>query len=230
MNISTKGFKILSIFIACWGIIFLSTGVYMEKNIKPKVKVNYTLSVEKRKIPQAQAKSNEIKLKDIEIEINNPISVNIKDYLENYNNIDVEVMKSLKLDTSLVNINQPGVYQYTITYKKKKYLGNVKVNEKKLPIINFTLKNITLTTGEAISTNPRTYIKEEITDEVYNNITLDISRVNNQVQDDYEYYILYNGTIYKGEISIRNPGPTIITSNENKNQMPGAETTPTQTE
>ena len=51
----------------------------------------------------------------------------------------------------------------------------------------------------------------DFSQEVYNNITLDISKVNNQVQGNYEYFIKYNGTIYKGEIAYRNPGPTIIT-------------------
>ena len=36
--------------------------------------------------------------------------------------MDEKVLKSLKLDTSLVNINQAGDYNYTITYKKKKYI------------------------------------------------------------------------------------------------------------
>ena len=63
--------------------------------------------------------------------------------------------------------------------------------------VTFTLINLTLTTGDAVPTNPRNYIKEEITEEVYNNITLDISKVNNQVQGNYEYFIKYNGTIYK---------------------------------
>ena len=137
--------------------------------------------------------------------------MNIEDYLENINNIEMSVLKVLKLDTSLVNITQSGTYQYTITYNKKKYIGTIKIKEKELPNVTFTLINLSLTTGDAIPTNPRNYIKEEITEEVYNNITLDISKVNNQVQGNYEYFIKYNGTIYKGEIAYRNPGPTIIT-------------------
>ena len=134
-----------------------------------------------------------------------------EDYLENISNIEMSVLKVLKLDTSLVNITQAGTYQYTITYNKKKYIGTIKIKEKELPNVTFTLINLTLTTGDAVPTNPRNYIKEEIAEEVYNNITLDISKVNNQVQGNYEYFIKYNGTIYKGEIAYRNPGPTIIT-------------------
>lgn len=210
---SSKEMKVLSFIIAFWGIIFIGSGLYINKSFKPKEIIRYSLNVEEKRISQAQAKTNEIKLKDIEIEINNPISINIEDYLENINNIEMSVLKVLKLDTSLINITQAGTYQYTITYNKKKYIGVVKVKEKELPNVTFTLINLTLTTGDAIPTNPRNYIKEEITEEVYNNITLDISKVNNQVQGNYEYYIKYNGTIYKGEIAYRNPGPTIITPN-----------------
>lgn len=208
---SSKDMKFLSFIIAFWGIIFIGSGLVMNKTYKPKEKIRYSLNIEEKIISQAQAKTNEIKLKDLEIEINNPISMNIEDYLENINNIEMSVLKVLKLDTSLVNITQAGTYQYTITYNKKKYIGTIKIKEKELPNVTFTLINLTLTTGDAVPTNPRNYIKEEITEEVYNNITLDISKVNNQVQGNYEYFIKYNGTIYKGEIAYRNPGPTIIT-------------------
>lgn len=208
---SSKDMKFLSFIIAFWGIIFIGSGLVMNKTYKPKEKIRYSLNIEEKIISQAQAKTNEIKLKDLEIEINNPISMNIEDYLENISNIEMSVLKVLKLDTSLVNITQAGTYQYTITYNKKKYIGTIKIKEKELPNVTFTLINLTLTTGDAVPTNPKNYIKEEITEEVYNNITLDISKVNNQVQGNYEYFIKYNGTIYKGEIAYRNPGPTIIT-------------------
>lgn len=208
---SSKDMKFLSFIIAFWGIIFIGSGLVMNKTYKPKEKIRYSLNIEEKIISQAQAKTNEIKLKDLEIEINNPISMNIEDYLENISNIEMSVLKVLKLDTSLVNITQAGTYQYTITYNKKKYIGTIKIKEKELPNVTFTLINLTLTTGDAVPTNPRNYIKEEITEEIYNNITLDISKVNNQVQGNYEYFIKYNGTIYKGEIAYRNPGPTIIT-------------------
>ena len=68
-----------------------------------------------------QAKKNEIKLKDIVLEINNPISVNVVDYLENADQISQNVLSQLVLDTSLVNINQAGSYQYSIKYNKKRY-------------------------------------------------------------------------------------------------------------
>ena len=103
---SNKEMKVLSFIIAFWGIVFIGSGLIMNKSFKPKEKIRYSLNIEEKRISQAQAKTNEIKLKDLEIEINNPISMNIEDYLENINNIEMSVLKVLKLDTSLVNITQ----------------------------------------------------------------------------------------------------------------------------
>ena len=125
MKLNSKEMRVLSIIVAGWGIAFTSSGFVMHSNDKPIIKTKYSLHVETKKIAETQAKTNEIKLKDIEIEINNPISVNIKDYLEDVENISDDILSILKLDTSLVNINEAGTYQYTITYKKKKYIGNV---------------------------------------------------------------------------------------------------------
>lgn len=215
MKLNKKEIRTLSIIIAIWGVFLIGSGTIMQTKVKPIINTKYSLNIKKKRIAQAQAKTNEIKLKDITIEINNPISVNIKDYLENVENISNETLKNLKLDTSLVNINQAGTYQYTISYKKKKYLANIIVKEKELPNMTFTLKSLTLITGNSLSTNPRSYIKENISDEVLNNITLDLSGVNNQTQGNYKYYIIYKGTKYQGDITITNPGPTIITKPSN---------------
>ena len=69
--------------------------------------------------------------------------------------------------------------------------------------MKFTLKNIPLYIGESIPTDKRLYINETITDEVYQNIVLDISQVNTSVQNDYPYYIIYKNTKYEGKISVR---------------------------
>lgn len=220
MKLNTKEKQILSIIIAAWGIFLIGSGTIMQTKIKPIINTKYSLNIKNKKIAQAQAKTNEIKLKDITVEINNPISVNIKDYLENVENISTETLKNLKLDTSLVNINQAGTYQYTITYKKKKYLANIIVKEKELPNMTFTLKSLTLVTGDSLSTNPKSYINEIITDEILNNITLDLSGVNNQTQGNYKYYIIYKGTKYQGDITITNPGPIIITKPKNPQSTP----------
>ena len=135
MKLNNKEKYILSGVLAVWGVFLVSSGAAMQKQIKPIIHTDYTLKVQSRKIPEAQAKTNEIKLKDVSVEINNPISVDVRDYLEDVDKIDEKVLKALKLDTSLVNINQAGDYQYTITYKKKKYIG-------KITIINGLIKQI----------------------------------------------------------------------------------------
>ena len=211
MRINKKEKRLLSVVIAIWGIFLITSGLIMNGQVKPIINKVYTAKIETRKIAETQAKTNEIKLKDLTIEINNPLSVNIKDYLENIENLSDATIKSLKLDTSLVNINEAGTYQYTITYKKKKYLGNIIIKEKELPNVKFTLKTIRLMIGESLSSNPRDFINEEITDEVYNNLTLDLSKVDTTKQQDYDYYIIYKGVTYQGKIEVRAPGPTIIT-------------------
>jgi len=210
MKLNQKQARILSSTIAVFSIFMIGSGIIMRITDKPIVKTKYIVSVEKKKIAEAQAKTDEIKVKDLEIEINNPISVNIKDYLEDVDKLKESTIKALKLDTSLVNINQAGTYKYTITYGKKKYLGSIKVKEKELPNVTLTLKTIKLKTKEALSSNPRTFIEGDITDEVYNNLTLDISKVDTQNQGDYTYYIIYKGVTYQGKVEVRDPGPTII--------------------
>ena len=211
MKLNKKQTRILSITLAVWGIFLVISGLIMNSQVKPIVKTKYTVKIEARKIEEAQAKTNEIKLKNIEVEVNNPISVDIKDYLEDVDKISDETIKALKLDTSLVNINQAGSYQYIIKFKKKKYVGTIIIKEKELPNVTLTLKTIKLKTKESLSSNPRTFIEGEIPDEVYNNLTLDISKVDTENQGDYTYSITYKGVTYQGKVEVRDPGPTIIT-------------------
>lgn len=213
MKFNNRELKILSIVAASWGIIFIGSGIYMEKNEKVNINTKYTLKISSNRIAETQAKKNEIKLKDFELEINTPLSVDVKDYLEDVENISESILQELKLDTSRVNINEAGDYQYTITYKKKKYLGNIKIKEKELPNVTLKLKNIVLNKGDALSTNPSSYIEGEVPEEVYNNLTLDLSGVQDQVPGSYKYYISYKNETYEGEITIKDPGPTIITPN-----------------
>ncbi len=214
MKFNTREHRWLSVILATFGIFLVISGILMNSRIKPMVQTKFTISVEKRKVAETQAKSNEIKVKDIEIEINNPISIDVKDYLENIEDLDEETLKYLKLDTSLVNINEAGTYDYKIIYKKKTYIGKVKVKEKELPNMTFTLKTIKIETKGTLSESPRSYINETITDEIFNNITLDISNVDTANQGDYIYYIIYKGVTYQGNVEVRDPKPTVITPTE----------------
>lgn len=212
LKLNKREIKILTVVIAVWGVFLVISGITMNLNKKTVNKVNYRLDVSNKKIASAQAKKIEIILKDVEVEINNPISVNVKDYLKDGDKIDEKIIKQLELDTSLVNISQAGSYKYTITYNKKKYQGTIKVKEKELPDMKFTLKTIPLYVGESIPTDKRLYINETISDEVYNSIVLDISQVNNSVQNDYKYYIIYKNTKYEGTVSVREKVVTTVTT------------------
>ena len=216
MKLSDLEKRTFSIVLTIWAIFLIISGLIMNNELRPEIQTNYTLNIEKRKIAEAQAKTNEIKLKEIEIEMNTPLSVDVKDYLLDTENLSEDTIKSLKLDTSLVNINQSGNYSYKIIYQKKTYIGTIKIKEKELPNVTFTLKTIKLQTKETLSTNPRSFINEVISDEVYNNITLDISNVDTSTQGDYIYYILYNGVTYQGKVEIRDPSPIIIPPKEEK--------------
>ena len=211
MKFNKKEIKILAIFIAVWGLFFIGSGIVMKSNKKITKKTNYKLVVKKSKKSQAQAKKIEVILKDIEIEINNPISVNVKDYLVDGDKIDDKIIKQLELDTSLVNISQAGTYTYTIKYNKKKYQGKIKVKEKELPDMTFTLKEITLYIGEAIPKDKKAFINEQLPDEIYEKITMEIPTIDTSVQNDYKYYAIYKNTRYDGIIRIREKGIIEIT-------------------
>ena len=211
MKFNKKEIQILSVALAICGITLIGSGITMNSKVKPIIHTNYSVSIKQKKIAEAQAKTNEIKLKEIKLEINTPLSVDIKDYLENVENIDNETLKVLKLDTSLVNINEAGTYQYTITYKKKTYIGTAIIKEKELPNVTFTLKTIKLKTKESLMTDPRLFINEQISDEVYNNLELNIASVDTTKQGDYTYYITYKGVTHQGTVEVRDPQPTIIT-------------------
>lgn len=211
-TITKKESRFLSLTIAGCGTLLIGSGLIMT-NTTPEtvIKHNYSVAVTEQKV--AQAKTNEIKLKAMELEINNPMSLDIKDYIENVDQIETSVLKALKLDTSLVNINQAGTYTYTISYKKKKYNGTFTIKEKELPKVDLTLKNLSLEKGAALSTNVSTYIVEELTDEVRNNIILNLRDVNTAQPGEYQYTVTYNNRLYTGKIWIYEKQTTVITPN-----------------
>ena len=211
-EITKKEIRILSITIACCGLLLIGSGLIMSTTKTKKIiKHNYTVAISEQKVKEA--KTNEIKLKDIELEINTPISLNIKAYLENINEIEESVLKSLKLDTSSVNINQAGTYTYTITYKKKKYNGNFVIKEKALPNVDITLKNLSLEVGSALSTNVSSYIVEQLSEEVLVNIIINLKEVNTAQPGEYQYTVTYNNKLYTAKIWIYEKQTTIITPN-----------------
>lgn len=213
-KISNKEKKVISIACAAWGIILIGSGSAMTAMAVPETVEMSDLQIIQKRV--ADNKSNEIKLKDIEVEINKPLSVDVKDYLENADDIDSSVLKKLKLDISGINITQAGSYKYTITYNKKKYIGTCKIKEKELPKVDLTLKNLKLPIGTAISTDLTTYIEENLSDEVKNNITLDLSKVSTSEAGIYQYTVTYNNNLYTGTIEVYQPQTKVITPNQNE--------------
>lgn len=205
-NITSKQRNIIVAVIAIWGIIFIGSGITMNFMDKPITKTKRELKVTQKRV--ANMKSNEIRLKNMEQEINQPLSVNVKDYLENANDIEEDILRELQLDTSMVNVNQAGNYTYTIKYKKKTFNGTFTIKEKPLPDMVLTLKNLNLETGSALSTDVQTYITEKLTTELKKNIKLNLTNVNTAQAGSYQYTVTYNGRLYTGTITIYTPQKT----------------------
>ena len=186
MKFNHRELNILTVVIAAWGLFFVTSGTIMNQSRKVVTKHTYSVDVATKQISLVQAKKNEVILKDITLDEGTPISMNIKDYLENPDQISDSVLTLLSkgLDTSAVNAKQPGTYTYTITYKKKIYQAKIYIVAKKLPNVTITLKEKNIPTTGTISRNIRDYIYEEITDEVYNNMILDLKEVIAKYQVD----------------------------------------------
>ena len=119
------------------GVLCISSGVMynslQESNVNQKVLV----VVEQKQV--SKESDVDIKLKNLTIEVNTPLSVKIVDYLDSA--VPDEVLANLKLDTSSVNVTEPGTYNYTVTYKKKKYHGIIVVKENQ--VSNNALQSVT---------------------------------------------------------------------------------------
>ena len=209
MKLNSRELQILSIVIAIWGIFLVTSGTIMSQDKKTIVKKTYSIDVSTQQISQIQAKKNEIIVKDITIEAGNPISSNVRDYLENPDQISDTMLAQLSkgLDTSSVNINQAGTYTYSITYKKKTYQAKVTVTNKVLPKVTITLREKNMPTTGTISRNVRDYIYENVSDEVVKNMILDLKEViaHQNIPGKYKYSIIYNDTTYYGDFIIREP-------------------------
>lgn len=227
MKFNSREKRILSITLAGWGIFFIGAGIVMNANIKTVVNTKYTLGIQAKKIAEAQAKSNEIKLKDFEIEINNPLSVDVKDYLNEVEKISTNTIKELKLDTSRVNINEAGTYEYNIIYKKKIYVGKIVVKAKELPKIKVK-EEIEIPKGGTLDvSNKAYYLQESLPAEVMNNIIIDLSSVDLGNVGTYQFFVKYQDTKYTGNIKVVEPitSPTQEKIEEKKEQTTNTNTT-----
>ncbi len=193
------------------GILCISSGIMYSslkaKNVDEKVLV----IVEQKQV--SKETDVDIKLKDLTIEVNTPLSVKIIDYLDSA--VSDEVLANLELDTSSVNVTQPGTYNYTITYKKKIYNGIIIVKEKEVPtntLQSITLRTLNVNIGTALSTDISNYVIEPLTDEIKSTMFIDLSKVNVNAAGSYQYTITYNNSIYTGTITITETQPTLSTT------------------
>lgn len=216
-KLTNKESKIIAIVLTAWGIIFIGSGYTIKTMDKPVKETKTELQILQKRV--SQKKTNELKLKDIELEINTPLSLNIKDYLENIEEIDNETINSLKLDTSMVNITEAGTYKYTIIFNKKKYNGNCTIKEKPLPNLELKLNNLKVPTGTTLSTNLEVYISETLEEEVKKNIILDLSKISTTETGIYQYTITYNNKLYTGTIEVYEPqSKDIIADNQTEDE------------
>ena len=190
------------------GILCISSGV-MYNSLQEN-------NVEEKQV--SKENDIDIKLKNLTIEVNTPLSVKIIDYLDSA--VRDEVLANLKLDTSAVNVTKPGTYNYTVSYKKKTYQGIIIVKEKE--IVNNTLQSITLKTvninvGTALPTDVSNYVIEPLTDEVKTNMLINLSKVNVNIAGSYQYTITYNNSIYTGTIVVTETQPTLSTNIDESN-------------
>ena len=198
------------------GVLCISSGVMynslQESNVNQKVLV----VVEQKQV--SKESDVDIKLKNLTIEVNTPLSVKIVDYLDSA--VPDEVLANLKLDTSSVNVTEPGTYNYTVTYKKKKYQGIIVVKEKQVSnnaLQSITLKTININVGTALPTDVSNYVIEPLTDDVKATMLIDLSKVNVNLAGSYQYTITYNNSIYTGTIVVTESQPTLSTDIGNEN-------------
>lgn len=202
MTNNLRNFTVLS-FTFLGGLCIIS-GITMPKIIRFEQSDVAKLSVTQKKV--SKCKSNEIKLKEITIQEEVPISTNVEEYLLTPDDIDEAIISRLKLDTSNVNISNIGSYTYTITYKKKIYNGTVNVIAKPLPQVeSMTLNELSIEVGKELPKDIKSYIKEELSTDVINAIRLDTSNVDILKPGSYLYSVSYNGKLYTSTVTVYEP-------------------------
>ena len=174
-----KHIRIISITtLSLLGVFCISSGIMYKSLEDNNVEEKILVVVEQKQI--SKEGDVDLKLKNLTIEVNTPLSVKIIDYLDSA--VNDEVLANLKLDTSNVNVREPGTYNYTISYKKKTYQGIIIVKEKE------------------ISTN------------ALQSITLKTVKVNVNLAGSYQYTITFNNSIYTGTIVVTESQPTLSTN------------------
>ena len=221
------------------GVLCIVSGVMYSSLQANNVEEKVLVVVEQKQV--SKENDIDIKLKNLTIEVNTPLSVKIIDYLDSA--VSDEVLANLKLDTSEVNVTEPGTYNYTVTYKKKTYQGIIIVKEKEVTnntLQSITLKTVNINVGTALPTDVSNYVIEPLTDDIKATMLIDLSKVNVNTAGNYQYTITYNNSIYTGTIVVTETQPTLSTNigeeptptpnpNPNPTPTPTPEETPEQT-
>lgn len=199
--IKNKGTKILILSLTFSGLISTTTGIVLN-NMKVNTSTNKIgVKVVERQV--ARLKSNIPVLKDLEVKINEPISVDVKDYISNIDDISSNVLRAFKLDTSLVNVTQAGKYSYTIQYNGKKYKGSITVKEKEeKKIENLHIKNFSIKVNEQLPTEISNYLENKVETLDLSLIKLDTTKVDTHNAGKYQYTIAYSNMLYTGTITV----------------------------
>ena len=196
--------------LALLGVLCISSGVMYNSLQSKSVDEKVLVIVEQKQV--SKETDVDIKLKNLTIEVNTPLSVKIIDYLDSA--VSDEVLANLKLDTSGVNVTEPGTYNYTITYKKKVYQGIIVIKEKEVNtniLQSITLKTVNINVGTTLPTDVSNYVIETLTDDVKATMLIDLSKVNVNKAGSYQYTINYNNSIYTGTIVVTESQPTLST-------------------
>ena len=209
-----KGIKFLMLSLTFSGLLSTTSGIFLNSLDHKTESSKIDIKIIEKKV--ARIKSNVPILKDITVDINEPISVDVKQYISNIDDISASVLREFKLDTSLVNVTQAGKYTYTIEYKDKKYNGNVIVKEKELPAaVTLHIKNLSLKLNTELSTNINDYLETQLSEDVLKDVKLDTSKVNTKVAADYQYTITYNNMLYTGTITVYEEQPSVAINTVN---------------
>ena len=201
--IKNKGTKILILSLTFSGLLSTTAGIALN-NMKVNTSTNKIgVKVVERQV--ARLKSNVPVLKDLEVKINEPISVDVKDYILNIDDISSNALRAFKLDTSLVNVTQAGKYSYIIQHNGKKYKGSITVKEKEKEekiIENLHIKNFSIKVNEQLPTEITSYLEDKVDTLDPSLIKLDTSKVDIHVAGAYQYTITYSNMLYTGTIKV----------------------------
>ena len=210
------------------GVLSIASGIMYNSLQANNVEEKVLVVVEQKQV--SKESDIDIKLKNLTIEVNTPLSVKIIDYLDSA--VSDEVLANLKLDTSEVNVTEPGTYNYTVTYKKKTYQGIIIVKEKEVTnntLQSITLKTVNINVGTALPTDVSNYVIEPLTDDIKATMLIDLSKVNVNTAGNYQYTITYNNSIYTGTIVVTETQPTLSTNIGDTPQEEPTQTPPTTT-